>query len=85
MDWHEKILNFIQILKTSGKLQDFNHLNPSRIPAPSISQIFLNLTELESFLHDLIFGMLVHETIEDIHRAALRNESHSINADNIES
>ena len=33
----------------------------------------------------MLFGMLVHETIEDIHRAALRNESHSINSDNIES
>ena len=33
----------------------------------------------------MLFGMLVHETIEDIHRAALRNEAHSINPDNIES
>lgn len=33
----------------------------------------------------MLFGMLVHETIEDIHRAALRNESSSITQNNIES
>lgn len=31
-----------------------------------------------------IFGSLVHQTIEDIHRAALRNEVNSINSKNIE-
>ena len=30
-----------------------------------------------------IFGTIVHETIEDIHRAALRNEENSITAENI--
>lgn len=30
-----------------------------------------------------LFGTLVHETIEDIHRAALRHEESDINADNI--
>ena len=33
----------------------------------------------------MLFGMLVHETIEDIHRAALRNEPHIITNSNIES
>ena len=33
----------------------------------------------------MLFGMLVHETIEDIHKAALRNEADSINDTNIES
>lgn len=32
-----------------------------------------------------MFGKLVHETIEDIHKAALRNESQLITADNIQS
>lgn len=31
----------------------------------------------------MLFGILVHQTIEDIHRAALRKEEHLINADNI--
>lgn len=31
----------------------------------------------------MIFGTLVHETIEDIHRAAIRNEEHLITTDNI--
>jgi DNA helicase-2/ATP-dependent DNA helicase PcrA len=31
----------------------------------------------------VLFGMLVHQTIEDIHRAALRHEEHLINTDNI--
>ena len=31
----------------------------------------------------MIFGKLVHETIEDVHRAALRKEESSINKDNI--
>lgn len=31
----------------------------------------------------MLFGMLVHQTIEDIHRAALRREEHLINPDNI--
>lgn len=31
-----------------------------------------------------VFGTLVHETIEDIHRAAIRNEEHLITRDNIE-
>lgn len=31
----------------------------------------------------LLFGMLVHQTIEDIHRAALRHEEHLITGDNI--
>lgn len=31
-----------------------------------------------------IFGSLVHQTIEDIHRAAIRNEKDSINSTNIE-
>lgn len=31
----------------------------------------------------MLFGMLVHQTIEDIHRAVLRKEEHLINADNI--
>lgn len=31
-----------------------------------------------------LFGSLVHQTIEDVHRAALRNEVHLINNDNIE-
>jgi DNA helicase-2/ATP-dependent DNA helicase PcrA len=30
-----------------------------------------------------IFGQVVHETIEDIHRAALRKEEHTITEDNI--
>ena len=33
----------------------------------------------------LLFGTLVHETIEDIHKAALRNEAHTINDINIKS
>lgn len=33
----------------------------------------------------VMFGKLVHETIEDIHKAALRNESQLITADNIQS
>lgn len=32
----------------------------------------------------MLFGMVVHQTIEDIHRAALRNEEHLITAENIE-
>ncbi len=32
----------------------------------------------------MLFGMLVHETIEDVHKAALKNEVNSINADSIE-
>lgn len=32
----------------------------------------------------MIFGTLVHETIEDIHRAAIRHEEHLINKENIE-
>lgn len=31
----------------------------------------------------MLFGMLVHQTIEDIHRAALRNEEHLIEANTI--
>ena len=31
----------------------------------------------------MIFGMLVHETIEDVHRAALRKEESTITADNV--
>lgn len=31
-----------------------------------------------------VFGTLVHETIEDIHRAAIRNEEHLITKENIE-
>jgi len=31
----------------------------------------------------MLFGMLVHQTIEDIHRAVLRNEEHLIRPDNI--
>lgn len=31
-----------------------------------------------------VFGTLVHETIEDVHRAAIRNEEHLITRDNIE-
>lgn len=31
----------------------------------------------------MIFGMLVHETIEDVHRAALRNEDFAITTDNV--
>jgi DNA helicase-2/ATP-dependent DNA helicase PcrA len=31
----------------------------------------------------MLFGMLVHQTIEDIHRAALRHEEHLIQPDNI--
>lgn len=31
-----------------------------------------------------VFGTLVHETIEDIHKAAIRNEEHLITRDNIE-
>jgi DNA helicase-2/ATP-dependent DNA helicase PcrA len=31
----------------------------------------------------ILFGMLVHQTIEDIHRAALRREEHLITVDNI--
>ncbi|NLB78366.1 MAG: ATP-dependent helicase, partial [Clostridiaceae bacterium] len=33
----------------------------------------------------ILFGMLVHQTIEDIHKAALRNEEHLITTENIES
>ena len=33
----------------------------------------------------MLFGMLVHETIEDIHRAALRHEEHTITEENIKS
>jgi len=32
----------------------------------------------------MIFGMLVHQTIEDVHRAALRKEEHTITATNVE-
>ena len=32
----------------------------------------------------MLFGMLVHETIEDVHKAALKNEVNSINADSVE-
>mgnify|MGYP001107124871 CR=1 FL=1 len=31
----------------------------------------------------MLFGMLVHQTIEDIHRTVLRGEQHRINPDNI--
>lgn len=31
----------------------------------------------------MIFGMLVHETIEDVHRAAIRNEATSITEENV--
>lgn len=31
----------------------------------------------------MIFGMLVHETIEDVHRAALRNQEDTITEDNV--
>ena len=33
----------------------------------------------------MLFGTLVHETIEDVHRAALRNETEKITKDNITS
>ena len=33
----------------------------------------------------VLFGTLVHETIEDIHKAAIRNEAHTITESNIES
>lgn len=33
----------------------------------------------------MLFGMLVHQTIEDIHRAALRKEEHLITLDNVNS
>ena len=33
----------------------------------------------------MVFGMLVHQTIEDVHRAALRKEEHLITAGNVES
>ena len=33
----------------------------------------------------MLFGTLVHETLEDIHKAALRNEESSITRENIES
>lgn len=33
----------------------------------------------------MIFGMLVHQTIEDVHRAAIRREEHLITAANVES
>jgi len=33
----------------------------------------------------MIFGMLVHQTIEDVHRAALRKKEHLITAGNVES
>jgi len=32
----------------------------------------------------MLFGTLVHETLEDIHNAAIRNEEHLINQENIE-
>ena len=32
----------------------------------------------------MLFGRLVHETIEDVHRAALRNETDTITAENVE-
>ncbi|MDR2733818.1 MAG: ATP-dependent helicase [Spirochaetota bacterium] len=32
----------------------------------------------------MLFGILVHQTIEDVHRAALRNEEHTITMDNVE-
>ncbi len=32
----------------------------------------------------ILFGVLVHQTIEDIHKSALRKEEHLINAENIE-
>lgn len=32
----------------------------------------------------MLFGTLVHETLEDIHKAALRDEAHLINRENIE-
>ena len=35
-------------------------------------------------VNSMLFGILVHETIEDIHRAALRNEISEINDANIE-
>lgn len=34
-------------------------------------------------INAMLFGMLVHQTIEDVHKAALRNEVHLINQDNI--
>ena len=34
-------------------------------------------------INAMLFGMLVHQTIEDIHRAALRHEEHLIHPDNI--
>ena len=34
--------------------------------------------------NNVLFGMLVHQTIEDIHRAAIRKEVHLINPDQIE-
>ena len=33
----------------------------------------------------MVFGTLVHETIEDIHRAAIRNEENTITGENIKS
>ena len=33
----------------------------------------------------MLFGTLVHETIEDIHKAAIRNEAHTITDENIKS
>jgi len=32
----------------------------------------------------MVFGMLVHQTIEDVHRAALRKEEHLITAENVD-
>ena len=31
----------------------------------------------------MLFGTLVHETIEDIHKAAIRNEAHTITEENV--
>ncbi|MDD3064375.1 MAG: ATP-dependent DNA helicase, partial [Massilibacteroides sp.] len=47
-------------------------------------KFFKELEFTPSRLGPTIFGIVVHQTIEDVHRAALRNEAETITPDNIE-
>lgn len=48
-------------------------------------KFFKELGFTETRVGATIFGTIVHETIEDVHRAVLRNEEHLVTADNIRS
>lgn len=52
-----------------------------RIQTPS--KFFKELDFVPVRKSPIIFGVLVHQTIEDIHKAVLRNEEHKVTKENI--